>query len=220
MNKLNMYKHNNPGFLFTFCGLDGSGKTTIINRVKSYLERMGCNVVLTKQPTSAVRQSDIFRTYMDTPDHDGFDYRALSLLAASDRIQHSNEYIMNELKQGKVVLSDRYFYACLANLRARGYTKDRWIYDVAKNIPEPDMAFFFDIEVEKAVKRVRMREEEKNRYIDMELQYKLRAEYRMISMLNNGVLISTDTEPEATSGRVIRSIEELFEGRHKCYGVR
>ena len=69
---------------------------------------------------------------LDVPHHHyAYDYRSLSLLAASDRIQHCSRVIVPELKKGRLVISDRYFYSCLANLRARGYTEDRWIYEVA-----------------------------------------------------------------------------------------
>ena len=118
-------KHNHfGGKLITFCGLDGCGKTTQINKLTAYLEEKGYSVFLTKQPTDFVRKSEIFRTYMDTPRHTDFDYRALSLLCASDRVQHSNRVISEKLKEGKIVISDRYFYSCLANLIARGFEHD------------------------------------------------------------------------------------------------
>ena len=89
---------------------------------------------------------------MDSPNHDDYDYRSLSLLAASDRIQHVNKIIELELRKGKIILSDRYYYSCLANLRARGYNNDLWIYEISKSIVKPDVAFFFAISVEEAVK--------------------------------------------------------------------
>ena len=190
MKTLKMRPHNTEGFLFTFCGLDGSGKTTMLTKLKQDLEKEH-TVFLTKQPTNAVRESDIFRTYMDTPDHDAYDYRSLSLLAASDRLQHGSKVIEPQLAEGKIVISDRYFYSCLANLRARGFENDTWIYEIAESVVKPDIAFFFDVPVETAVKRVRSRPEERERYIDMELQYKLREEYRDICRANNGVLIPT-----------------------------
>lgn len=191
MRKLNMQPNETLGYLFTFCGLDGCGKTTMLTKLKRDLEK-DYNVYLTKQPTDSVRNSDIFRTYMDNPDHDAYDYRSLSLLAASDRVQHVNKVIKPQMDSGSIVISDRYFYSCLANLRARGFTKDKWIYEIAESIVKPDVAFFFDVPVETAVTRVRSREKEKDRYIDMELQYKLRDEYIEICKANNGVLISTE----------------------------
>lgn len=176
-------KHGCPGKLVTFCGLDGSGKTTAIKLLERYLSELGYPVVLTKQPTSFMRQTEIFRNFMDCADHEGFDYRALSLMAAADRIQHCHQVILPALQSGAIVISDRYFYSCLANLRARGYVNDQWIYDIARFLPEPDLAIFLDTEVETAVKRVRSRTEEKDRYIDMELQFRLREEFLHIANL-------------------------------------
>ena len=141
---------------------------------------------------------------MDCPDHDAFDYRSLSLLAASDRLQHVNKIIEPEMKQGKIVLSDRYFYSCLANLRARGFEEDAWIYEIAESVVKPDIAFFFDVPVEEAVARVRRRPEEKDRYIDMELQYKLRKEYVDICTANGGILIST-MQPEGECYGIVKN---------------
>lgn len=206
MKSLKMRPNETSGFLFTFCGLDGCGKTTMLTTLEKELSEK-FQIYKTKQPTNTVRESDIFRTYMDNPDHDAYDYRSLSLLAASDRLQHVNKVVEPQMEQGKIVISDRYFYSCLANLRARGFTKDRWIYEIAESVIEPDIAFFFDIPVETAVARVRQRPEEKDRYIDMELQYKLRDEYINICKANNGVLISTELPKEECFKIVKETIE-------------
>lgn len=208
-----MRPNNTKGYLFTFCGLDGCGKTTMLTKLKNDLENEYA-LFLTKQPTNAVRQSDIFRTYMDNPNHDAYDYRSLSLLAASDRLQHVNKVIEPQMADGKIVISDRYFYSCLANLRARGFENDEWIYEVAQSVVKPDIAFFFDVPVETAVKRVRSREEEKNRYIDMELQYKLRDEYIAICKANNGILISTEMPIEACYAIVKKEVERVIKNEY------
>ena len=198
MMKINMTKHTHPGMLITFCGLDGCGKTTLINHLVAYLQNQGIDPVLTKQPTPFVRQSAIFRTYMDEPNHDAYSYRSLSLLAASDRIQHVHSVVEPALKAGKVVISDRYFYSCLANLRARGYVEDQWIYEIAESMLKPDLALFIDAPVEVAVSRVRERENERNRYIDMDLQYHLRDEYRLIATAENAPILDSTKTIEKT----------------------
>ena len=209
MKPLNMRPNETSGYLFSFCGLDGCGKTTMLTRLEKELgEKLP--TFMTKQPTNAVRESDVFRTYMDNPDHDAYDYRSLSLLAASDRLQHVNKVIEPQMAQGKVVISDRYFYSCLANLRARGFENDQWIYEIAESVVKPDVAFFFDVPVETAVKRVRSRAEERGRYIDMELQYKLRDEYIKICKANNGVLISTEMPIEDCYAIVKREVERVM----------
>ena len=209
MKPLNMRPNETNGLLITFCGLDGCGKTTNLTKLKEELERE-YQVFLTKQPTNAVRNSEIFRTYMDYPDHSAFDYRSLSLLAASDRLQHGSKVIEPALRDGKIVISDRYFYSCLANLHARGFEKDEWIYEIAESIVKPDIAFFFDVPVETAVQRVRSRPEEKERYIDIELQYKLRDEYIKICKINNGVLISTEMPIEECYSIVRNEVERVM----------
>jgi len=200
--KLHMHEHNQSGLLITFCGLDGCGKSTQIALLKEALEKLNASVSLTKQPTDFVRQSSIFRAYMDQPNHDAFDYRALSLLCASDRVQHCNRVILPSLKTGAVVISDRYFYSCLANLRARKYTEDLWIYEIAQSIPKPNLAFFLDVPVETAVARVRNRPAERERYIDMDLQYRLREEYILIARENEGIILSSLETPEQTQQRI------------------
>ena len=209
MKKLQMRKNETRGFLITFCGLDGCGKTTMMKRLIAELEQEYA-LFVTKQPTNAVRDSEIFRTYMDCPDHDAFDYRSLSLLAASDRLQHVNKVIEPKMREGKIVLSDRYFYSCLSNLRARGFGKDTWIYEIAKSVIRPDLAFFFDVPVPEAVARVRKRPEEKTRYIDMELQYRLRQEYIEICKANGGILISTLQSEDECYNIVKKAVKELL----------
>ncbi len=213
IRKLAMRRNETPGFLITFCGLDGSGKTTMMKRLIADLEGE-YDIFVTRQPTDAVRHSKIFRTYMDCPNHEAFDYRSLSLLAASDRLQHVSKVIEPEMKKGRIVLSDRYFYSCLANLRARGFDHDNWIYEVAESIVQPDLAFFFDVPADEAVSRVRSRPEEQGRFIDMGLQYRLRKEYLDICAVNGGILISTVRSEDACYERIKNEVKEMLHRGH------
>ncbi len=206
--KLLMRENETPGRLITFCGLDGSGKTTLLSRLCEDLRKEG-EIFLTKQPTNFVRDSAIFRTFMDSPEHDAFDYRSLSLLAASDRVQHGSKVIEPAMRLGKTVISDRYFYSCLANLRARGYVNDRWIYEIAESVIRPDVAFFIDVPVEVAVERVRKRPEERDRYIDIDLQHRLREEYLRICEENGGVCIFTLNNEDECYSIVKKTIERM-----------
>ena len=216
MPKLKLAETPHSGMLITFCGLDGCGKSTIIRDLTEYLnQEYGIRPELTKQPTDSVRKSEIFRTYMDCPDHNGYDYRSLSLLAASDRLQHSNKVIKPMLQSGETVISDRYFYSCLANLRARGFQDDTWIYEVARFIPRPDLAFFLDVPVKTAVQRVRERPEEKDRYVDIELQFRLRQEYLDIAKNNGGIVVSTNQPYLNSFSEVKKQVELLIAEKSK-----
>ena len=210
MKELRMKPHNTEGKLITFCGLDGCGKSSMIEMLTKALATNGIEFIVTKQPTETMRNTEIFRTFMDCPDNSAYEYRSLSLMAAADRIQHVNKIILPALKEGKTVICDRYFYSCLANLRARGYTNDEWIYEISENILQPDAAFFLDVPVETAVGRVRMRPSESDRYIDMSLQHLLRNEYREICDANHGILIGSDTDIERTFATVKNYISHLL----------
>lgn len=203
---LQMKNHNTRGLLITFCGLDGCGKSTMIRLLNDELSNAGFDVLITRQPSDMMRKTDIFRTYMDDQDHSKYEYRALSLMAAADRIQHVNQVILPALRDGKIVICDRYFYSCLANLRARGYEEDRWIYEIAQNIVNPDLAFFLDVPVELAVARVRQRPEEKDRFIDLDLQYCLHDEYRDIALNNQGILLSSSDSSDSTYKSIINVV--------------
>ncbi len=209
MKKLNMKSHGPNGMLITFCGLDGCGKTTMIKNLEDTLLGHSIYNIITKQPTDGMRKTSIFRTYMDNEDHSEYAYRALSLMAAADRIQHCHNVIMPALQSGATVISDRYFYSCFANLRARGYKDDKWIYEIANDIPRPDYAFFLDVPVETAVARVRSRKAEKDRYIDMELQHRLREEYIKICKENGGILIPSDIGEEETYLKILENLKFL-----------
>lgn len=219
MNSLKMRPHNTNGKLITFCGLDGCGKSTMIRIVSSELKSLGIDFIVTKQPTDAMRNTEIFRTFMDCPDNSAYEYRSLSLMAAADRIQHANKVILPALREGKTVICDRYIYSCLANLRARGYMGDEWIYEISKNIPKPDLAFFLDLPVDVAVKRVRQRKEEKDRYIDIPLQYHLREQYKDICESNNGILVRSDIDIEKTFSKIERRLQKTFPEKYDFGGV-
>lgn len=209
-DKLHLRPHRTRGMLITFCGLDGCGKTTMIRRLADHLQDQGKPVLLTRQPTSFMRESEVFRTYMDQSDHSAYDYRCLSLMAAGDRIQHIHRVILPALQAGKCVISDRYLYCWIANLRARGYLRDRWPLEIASYMLRPDCAFFIDVPVQTAVERVRSREEERDRFIDMDLQYKLRRQYQNIAMQNKGIILSSMKSEDVVFAEILRHVE-----RHK-----
>ena len=206
-DKLHLRPHRTGGMLITFCGLDGCGKTTMIRRFAEHLQAQGKPVLITRQPTSFMRESEVFRTYMDQSDHSSYDYRCLSLMAAGDRIQHIHGVILPALQAGQCVISDRYLYSWIANLRARGYLRDRWPLEIASFMIQPDCAFFIDVPVQVAVERVRSRTEERDRYIDMDLQYKLRSQYRRIARQNKGIVLSSLKSEDAVFAEILQHVE-------------
>lgn len=209
--KLRFSKEKYLGKLIIFCGLDGSGKTSMINMLEERLKLLGHKCFITFQPTSNMRKTKIFRNYMDSENHDSHSFISLNLQAVADRIQHCENEIIPRLKAGEIVISDRYYFSCIANLNAYGYKDEVWAYDLAKYVPEPDLAFFLDVPADKAINRVRLRPEEKDRYIDINLQHRLSKEYRNVcNETDNGILINSNRDEKQTFSDIWESVTEIF----------
>lgn len=95
------------GFFVTFEGLDGSGKTTQIRRLASWLDGRGEQVTVTRQP-GGTRMGDRIRTLLlDSREESPAPLAELGLLFA-DRAQAIAEVIDPALQAGRIVLCDRF----------------------------------------------------------------------------------------------------------------
>jgi len=95
------------GFFLTFEGLDGSGKTTQISRLATWLEARGETVTVTRQP-GGTRIGDRIRQLLLDSRTENLSARAELGLMFSDRAQAITEIISPALEAGHVVLCDRY----------------------------------------------------------------------------------------------------------------
>jgi dTMP kinase len=77
-----------------------------------------------------------------------------TLLMAADRYYHLEEVIKPALSEGKIVVSDRYFYSSIAYQGARG-ADIKWIKAVNYFAIKPDIAFYLDIPPEVGLSRKR-----------------------------------------------------------------
>lgn len=184
------------GTLIVFCGLDGAGKTTLLDAVEERLTAEGLQLFRTKQPTDAVRNSALFKSVMYTQRYsETIEYRAHSLITVSDRIQHSLRVILPELRRGKVCLSDRYFFSAVANLRARGYHKDRWVYELGNLLPRPDIAFFCIPPFKLIQDRLGARQAERTRYYDVDFNKRLQDEFIHLARVFPRAVVLDTSEP-------------------------
>jgi dTMP kinase len=101
------------GLFFTFEGPDGAGKTTQLKILTQKLTNMGYDVVCTREPGGTLI-SDKIRELLLDPENGEMDARAEALLYAAARAQHVAEVIYPSLKEGKIVLCDRYVDSSLA----------------------------------------------------------------------------------------------------------
>lgn len=95
------------GFFVTFEGLDGSGKTTQIQRLESWLRAQGEQPLVTRQP-GGTRIGDRIRTLLLDSRTERLSPMAELGLMFSDRAQAIAEVIGPALQAGKIVICDRF----------------------------------------------------------------------------------------------------------------
>src|SRR4030066_72436 len=96
------------GLFITFEGLDGSGKTTQMEILNDYLKKRGFNVVTTIEPGGTKIGRKIRKILLDKENHD-ISPLAETLLFLASRAELVSEVIAPALKEGKIVLCDRFF---------------------------------------------------------------------------------------------------------------
>src|SRR5689334_25044359 len=96
----------------TFEGIEGSGKTTQLNRLAAMLRERGRTVVVTKEPGGTPLADRIRALLLDSSSV--IDPVAEVFLFAASRRQHTMEVIRPALSRGEVVLCDRYADSTLA----------------------------------------------------------------------------------------------------------
>jgi len=145
----------------TFEGIEGSGKTTQLNRLAAVLRERGRSVVVTKEPGGTPLADRIRAILLDSGSV--IDPVAELFLFAASRRQNVMEIIRPALARGEVVLCDRFTDSTLAYQGfGRLLTLDRLraLNDWATDSTRPDVVLIFDIAEETGLTRARSRNEE------------------------------------------------------------
>ncbi len=140
----------------TIEGPEGSGKSTVANIIVRRLEQLGYDVVHTREPGGTPIAESIRNVILDKS-NTNLDARAEALLYAASRRQHLVEKVWPALKEGKIVICDRYLDSSLAYQGgARGLGVDN-ILNINMFATEgtfPDVTLLFDITPEEGLKRI------------------------------------------------------------------
>lgn len=157
------------GLFITFEGPDGSGKTTVSTAVIERLQKEGYAVKYTREPGGSKIAEEIRDVILD-PANTEMDARTEALLYAAARRQHLVEKVLPALKEGYIVLCDRFVDSSLAY---QGVARNLGIDEVynmnlfAINDVMPDKTLFFDIDYKKGLERIKVNQRETNR-LDLE----------------------------------------------------
>ncbi len=101
------------GYFISFEGVDGSGKSTQISKLKEYLEAGGYEVVLSREPGGTDIGEQIRSVILD-PNNQGMTAVTEALLYAASRAQHVHDVIAPAVEAGKVVICDRFVESSIA----------------------------------------------------------------------------------------------------------
>lgn len=173
-----------PGLFVVVEGIDGAGTTTQIERYASYLRASGRSVHVTREPSTGPIGTfirDILGGRVALGGGPGFDLMAN--LFAADRLDHVRGEIEPALREGAVVLSDRYDLSSLAYQSAssdRGLPAHEivaWIRSLNRFARRPDVTVVVDVTPDVAAQRRRHRGAPEDLYETDALQARLAKAY-------------------------------------------
>lgn len=127
------------GRLIVFEGTDGTGKSTQLTLLATYLQKNNYPVVVTREPTTGQYGKKIRALYQNRANCTPREELELFLL---DRKEHVDELIVPSLKKGKIVLCDRYYLSTIAYQGAIGFDVEELI-NLNDFAPDPDLALLF-----------------------------------------------------------------------------
>ncbi len=192
------------GRLITLEGPDGSGKTTQLLHLTSWLAALGYTILKTREP-GGTRIGERIRELLHDPLHTEMVAHTEILLYSASRAQLVAEVIRPALEEGTIVLCDRYFDSTYAYQGyGRGLSLDdlHSITEFAVQGLVPDLTLYLDIPPEVGLQRRAQSGETLNRLDRETLAFHTR--------VRGGYLALVDAEP----GRwcvidATRSIDEV-----------
>jgi dTMP kinase len=142
----------------TFEGLDSSGKTTQAVLLVKRLEQSGRKVLFLREPGGTAISEMVRKILLDNK-HTEMSMKAELFLFSAARTQLVSEVIQPALKEGKIVISDRFYDSTTAY---QGYGRElsldeiHAINRIATNGTSPDLTLFIDVAMEELINRKRL----------------------------------------------------------------
>lgn len=169
----------------TFEGGEGSGKSTAIKSLVEKLKQEGFDILLTREP-GGTPISEQIREVILNKQNTNMDPVTEAYLYAASRRQHVVEKVRPALKEGKLVLCDRFLDSSLAYQGgARGLGFDM-ILDINKHAIDglfPDVTIFFDLKPEIGLARINANSGREINRLDVEkMEFHLKVREAFLSL--------------------------------------
>ncbi len=197
-----MQKNNYPGKFIVFEGLDGSGQSTQTELLENFLIDRGIETIITKEPT---QDSEAGKKIKETlAEKIKIEPQKLQEFFAQDRKEHLENLIIPALKEGKFVISDRYFFSSFAYGASDGLDLN-WLIEINNNFLLPDQTFILKVKPEICISRIDKRGAEKTLFEKQEKLAEVWETYEILPQKFENTLIINGE----------KSIEEVFEETKK-----
>ncbi|MDN5351520.1 MAG: dTMP kinase [Clostridiales bacterium] len=151
-------------------GGDGSGKTSVLEGIRRYLESIDVPFLITREPGGVLISERIRDIVLDTV-HEEMDPRTEALLFAAARRQHLAEKVFPAVKEGKWVVFDRYVDSSLVYqgfVRGIGIDAVYALNVFATESFLPDLTLYLDVPPEEGLKRIERNQTREVNRLDLE----------------------------------------------------
>jgi dTMP kinase len=203
------------GFFITFEGIDSCGKTTQARKLASYLGRKGYSVLPTREPGGDRIAEKVRRILLSKTNSEMTDLTELLLYEAS-RSQLTERTIRPAIRDGKVVICDRYSDSSLAYQgygRGLGKTMIKELNLIASFGLVPDLTVLVDVPVKTSLARKRKEKTKKDRLEKekSEFHHRIREGFLTIARQNRKRIKVVDGREDIESTwRKVRKVVDAF----------
>lgn len=143
------------GLLVVFEGIDGAGKSTQVRRLTDALRVMGIAVRVDREPTDGPHGKRLraSATLGRLPAEEELELFIL------DRREHVTQFIEPGLREGEVVILDRYYFSNAAYQGSRGLDWGEILRRNEAFAPAPDLLLWLDVPIDVSGHRIESRGE-------------------------------------------------------------
>ena len=147
------------GLFITLEGIEGAGKSTVVDFIEDFLTKEGHDVIKTREPGGTVIGEQIREILLKNENYT-LTYDTELLLVFSARAQHIQEVILPALSLGKIILCDRFTdasYAYQGGGRGIDASRINLLEKWVQGDLRPNLTLLFDLDVSIGMQRTKKR---------------------------------------------------------------